>query len=296
MTFEATRWTALLILATSVASRPAEAAVFLAFTPDAVLETDAGSLSPEGCINEGLARARLAPSSAGSTCHSGAWGVLAPTVFVGDFATDNGPSTALFETDPLPAATYVAGPAHLVVYYFTTNQNNYVVVNQTPTTSHLEYAIDEVRSSGEIHRIGYGRAFELPGMNTYPSVERGAASFELPVHILAAGSRLRVSLTSAVAPDGRLLFGDQPLQQTPYSAGPYTDAGIWLEMGAVASPPADEPPLTPEPPLDAEPPATPEPSQEEGSEPAAESGGGGGGAPGWTLLLPLLAAARRRRA
>lgn len=296
MTRNAIGWICLLTLATGVASPSAGAAAFLAFTP-AGPETGAGAPSPEGCISEGLARARLTPSAVGTTCHSGAWGVLTPGLIVGEYETDTGPSTALFETDPLAAASSVSGPARLVVYYFTTNQNNYGIVGQTPTQSYLEYRIDEVLASGEVRRIAYGTAFELPGMNSYPSVERHEAAVDFAPRSLAAGSRLRVSLTSTVAPDGRLLFGDQPLEETPYSAGPYTDAGLWLEMTGAAGPPPDEaPPLPEQPPVTGEPPVTTDPTQEEPAEPEAQSGGGGGGLPFLSLALLGGVAALRRGA
>jgi hypothetical protein len=211
-----THITLALCLALSAASGPAAAGTFLAFTPDSTLET---APAAGGCHAEaGLARGLLTGSSTASACHSGQWGAASPTVFAGDAETDGGQATALFTSAPLPEGLAVGGQAHIVLYYQTTNQNNYAIVDQTPTQAHVEYALHEVASSGDVITIVSGQLFEIPGLDVYLSVERGTGSFQVPAHALAAGSRLRVSLTSTAAPDGRVLFG-----------GPdYGDSGIWL--------------------------------------------------------------------
>lgn len=208
---------------------PAHGATFFPLAPDPTLEPLSVATGPDGCYAQpGLARGALG-APAGGNCHSGAWGAAAPGFFAGDAATDPGQATALFLSAPLAGDLAVGGPARLVVYYTTAHQDGYAIVNQTPTAADLEYAIAEVSPAGAVTTIASGRALRL-AWSSYPSIHRGEAVLQIPGHTLASGNRLRLSLSSTMAPGGRLIFGGAPLSSTSLlgAQASYADAGITL--------------------------------------------------------------------
>lgn len=215
---------------------PAHGAIFFPFAPDPTLEAASVATGPDGCYAQpGLARGVLGAPASGS-CHSGAWGTAAPGFFAGDAATDSGQASALFLSAPIAGGLAVGGPAHLVVYYTTVHQDGYAIVNQTPTAADLEYAIAEISPAGAVTTIASGRALRL-AWSSYPSIHRGEAVLQIPAHTLSSGNRLRVSLTSTMAPGGRLIFGGAPLSSTSLlgAQASYADAGITLgEAGGAA--------------------------------------------------------------
>lgn len=267
------------VVALALACGPAHAGtVFLAFTPNPATDSaDGGAVSPEGCFSEsGLARGKLNASAAGTTCHSGAWGE------VGQFGAGAGnvwvesPETpsdgAQFDSDPLPAAFRLGGPAGLVVYYMAANDGTtadadpgywprlyYKVLDVQPGTPETSTVITS-GSGFNLNPEGAGRVY------------RGVESFSIPEYTVPAGNILRVALTSTLSPDGRVLFGDQPVAvnpaPTPGARDSYADAGITI--------------------------ATPTPNGDSqlggGGDPGgSKSGGSAGGALAPVLLLALLA-------
>jgi hypothetical protein len=214
---------------------------FLAFTPDPALEAGAGALSPEGCIVEAPTRGSLVRSSAATTCHSGQWGpdVSAVTACGGVLCQPTHEPKARFETPPLEHPLVIGGTAGLVVYYVAGNEN------RLPTTAvpypdaaraHVEYTLEDVPPGAlSTFWITGGRAVELnPG--GAGGVYRGEAHFEVPSYTVPSGHRLRVTITSTLSPDGRLLFGGAPLASNPIPGAreSYHDAGITFQAPAKA--------------------------------------------------------------
>lgn len=194
----------------------------LALTPDPA--RGGGALSPEGCYLEpGPVHGLLTTSSAGSICHSGTFGPGARTGVVAGDVRESAELPASFTTGPLAAPLTIGGRTTLGLY----------IASDEPSIAayplDVLYSIEEVREGGDALTIASGTA--MSAMGSY--YVRRDGSFEIPVHTLAAGSRLRVTLTVSGPSSARLLFGDtwvaegsglpREVEQS------YADAGITFE-------------------------------------------------------------------
>lgn len=202
-----------LSLSLLLAAAPAQAGVFLAFTPDparAGVPVSGGTGEGVNCNTEpGLARGLLGGSSSGP-CHVGQIGSASEAdAFAGQTSAE---TTALFESDELRDALTTGGHAMLVAHY-QTDANATIADQEIPTD--LDYELREKHVAGHSTVIASGTAFRM-----MPGGGRGVATFSVPAHTLSSGSRLQVLLMSTGAPDAQVLFG-----------GPYGDAGITLETG-----------------------------------------------------------------
>lgn len=212
-----------LTLALMLAHAPAiSARLTLALTPDPT--RGGGALSPEGCYLEpGPVQGLLTTSSAGSTCHSGAFGPAARTGVIVGQIQESAELPASFTTEPLAEPFAIGGRATLGLYI----ANDEGSGDAYPPPEVL-YGLEEIRSDGTAVSIASGRA--MSAMGTY--YRRRDGTFEVPAHTLAAGSRLRLNLTVSKPTSARLLFGDawaadgNGVREVEQS---YADAGIAFE-------------------------------------------------------------------
>lgn len=191
----------------------AQAATFLAFTPDP--SRDAGSAATQGdCLPEpGVAIGKLTATAAGSTCHFGGWGTTSGRAFAGDETVEQ-PATASFSTNALTGELHLSGTATISFAHRT--EGTYSGVPATYQAPRFSYQLVDIDSIGTETTIVGGTG--ALATSTQAVVKHSAAQFAVPEYTVAPGHRLRVRLTSEDSPDTQIYFG-----------GEYSDSGVSLE-------------------------------------------------------------------
>jgi serine protease AprX len=184
----------------------------LAFEPDPLRSI--GQTSPEGCLIEpGEAHGKLATQPGDGQCHSALFG------YPHSDPDLNIPST--FTSDPFVEDTQIGGEVAIVVHFADSLRELVTSVQR----SRVDYRVIEVTAAGTEIEVSAGETLHghVDGRN--------AGSFQLPTHLVAAGSRLRIELINlfVATSSARMLFGGEA----------YGDAGIRVPTGIVEVPVVD---------------------------------------------------------